>query len=47
MKANFMFAIVAIMLSQTVIAMPVEDTIEVIEPTDLIESVELMFIRLN
>jgi hypothetical protein len=37
MKANFMFAIAAIMLTQNVIAMPVEDTIEVTEPTEPIE----------
>jgi hypothetical protein len=37
MKTNFMFAIAAIMLTQNVIAMPFEDTIEVIEPTEPIE----------
>jgi microcompartment protein CcmL/EutN len=40
MKANFMFAIAAIMLTQNVIAMPVEDTIEVIEPTEPTEPIE-------
>lgn len=37
MKANFMFAIAAIMLTHNIIAMPVEDTIEVIEPIEPIE----------
>lgn len=37
MKANFMFAIAAIMLTHNVIALPIEDTIEVIEPTEPVE----------
>ena len=47
MKANFMFAIAAIMLTQNVIAIPVEDTIEVIEPTELRNETEVHTVELE
>lgn len=47
MKANFMFAIAAIMLTQNVIAMPVEDTIEVIEPIELRNETEVHTVELE
>ncbi len=42
-----MFVIAAIMLSQNVIAMPVEDTIEVIEPIELRNETEVHTVELE
>ena len=47
MKANFMFVIAAMMLNQNVIAIPVEDTIEVIEPVELRNETELHTVELE